>query len=247
MKNRNLRRGSEGRKVENSAIVAVSRNRSGRRSSCAMMAPDAGAVAANEEKCLSDAIGRLQHNAFYMHRALDSKNLKDALKYAGEMLSELRTSSLSPHKYYDLCMSMAIVLISIIFPLLVGLTDDYECFFSWLIGYGNVKDMRAFDELRKVEMFFTEETRRGSYVVTDLYELVQHASNILPRLYLLCTVGSVYIKSKEAPAKDVLKDLVEMCHAIQHPVRGLFLRSYLSQISKDKLPDISSEYEGCLA
>ncbi|XP_042387089.1 vacuolar protein sorting-associated protein 35B-like [Zingiber officinale] len=172
-----------------------------------MMAPDAGAVAANEEKCLSDAIGRLQHNAFYMHRALDSKNLKDALKYAGEMLSELRTSSLSPHKYYDLY-------------------------------------MRAFDELRKVEMFFTEETRRGSYVVTDLYELVQHASNILPRLYLLCTVGSVYIKSKEAPAKDVLKDLVEMCHAIQHPVRGLFLRSYLSQISKDKLPDISSEYEG---
>lgn len=57
-------------------------------------------------------------------------------------------------------------------------------------------------------------------------------------------MGSVYIKSKEAPAKDVLKDLVEMCHAIQHPVRGLFLRSYLSQISKDKLPDIGSEYEG---
>ncbi|XP_028102500.1 vacuolar protein sorting-associated protein 35B-like isoform X3 [Camellia sinensis] len=62
--------------------------------------------------------------------------------------------------------------------------------------------------------------------------------------YLLCTVGSVYIKSKEAPAKDVLKDLVEMCRGIQHPVRGLFLRSYLSQISRDKLPDIGSEYEG---
>lgn len=42
--------------------------------------------------------------------------------------------------------------------------------------------MRAFDELRKVEMFFVEETRRGSYSVTDLYELVQHAANILPRL-----------------------------------------------------------------
>ena len=62
--------------------------------------------------------------------------------------------------------------------------------------------------------------------------------------YLLCTVGSVYIKSKEAPAKDVLKDLVEMCRGIQHPVRGLFLRSYLSQISRDKLPDLGSEYEG---
>ncbi|THG19351.1 hypothetical protein TEA_026325 [Camellia sinensis var. sinensis] len=65
-------------------------------------------------------------------------------------------------------------------------------------------------------------------------------------LYLLCTVGFVCIKSKEAPAKDVLKDLVEMCRGIQHPVRGLFLRSYLSQIRRDKLPDIGSEYEGLI-
>ncbi|ONH97141.1 hypothetical protein PRUPE_7G171800 [Prunus persica] len=104
-------------------------------------------------------------------------------------------------------------------------------------------DMRAFDELRKLEMFFKEEARRGCSII-DLYELVQHAGNILPRLYLLCTVGSVYIKSKEAPAKDVLKDLVEMSRGIQNPVRGLFLRSYLSQVSRDKLPDIGSEYEG---
>lgn len=62
--------------------------------------------------------------------------------------------------------------------------------------------------------------------------------------YLLCTAGSVYIKTKEAPAKEILKDLVEMCRGIQHPLRGLFLRSYLAQISRDKLPDIGSEYEG---
>ncbi|KAK6924522.1 Vacuolar protein sorting-associated protein 35 [Dillenia turbinata] len=160
----------------------------------------------DEEKWLAAGIAGLQQNAFYMHRALDSNNLKDALKYSAQMLSELRTSRLSPHKYYELY-------------------------------------MRAFDELRKLEMFFKEETRRGCSIV-DLYELVQHAGNILPRLYLLCTVGSVYIKSKEAPAKDVLKDLVEMCRGIQHPVRGLFLRSYLAQVSRDKLPDIGSEYEG---
>ncbi|XP_021598908.1 vacuolar protein sorting-associated protein 35A isoform X2 [Manihot esculenta] len=102
--------------------------------------------------------------------------------------------------------------------------------------------MRSFDELRKLEMFFKEETRRGCSII-DLYELVQHAGNILPRLYLLCTVGSVYIKSNEAPAKDVLKDLVEMCRGIQNPVRGLFLRSYLSQVSRDKLLDLGFEYE----
>uniref|UniRef100_A0A803NQ00 Vacuolar protein sorting-associated protein 35 n=1 Tax=Cannabis sativa TaxID=3483 RepID=A0A803NQ00_CANSA len=162
--------------------------------------------AEDEEKWLAAGIAGLQQNAFYMHRALDSNNLRDALKYSAQMLSELRTSKLSPHKYYELY-------------------------------------MRAFDELRKLEMFFKEEARRGCSVI-DLYELVQHAGNILPRLYLLCTVGSVYIKSKEAPAKDVLKDLVEMCRGIQHPVRGLFLRSYLSQVSRDKLPDIGSEYEG---
>ncbi|XP_016445912.1 vacuolar protein sorting-associated protein 35A [Nicotiana tabacum] len=160
----------------------------------------------DEEKFLAAGIAGLQQNAFYMHRALDSNNLKDALKYSAQMLSELRTSRLSPHKYYELY-------------------------------------MRAFDELRKLEIFFKEETKRGCSIV-ELYELVQHAGNILPRLYLLCTVGSVYIKSKEAPARDILKDLVEMCRGIQHPLRGLFLRSYLSQVSKDKLPDIGSEYEG---
>ncbi|XVF15950.1 hypothetical protein REPUB_Repub09cG0200000 [Reevesia pubescens] len=160
----------------------------------------------DEEKWLSAGIAGLQQNAFYMHRALDSNNLRDALKYSTRMLSELRTSRLSPHKYYELY-------------------------------------MRAFDELRKLEMYFKEEKRRGCSII-DLYELVQHAGNILPRLYLLCTVGSVYIKSKEAPAKDVLKDIVEMCHGIQHPVRGLFLRSYLAQVSRDKLPDKGSEFEG---
>jgi len=36
---------------------------------------------------------------------------------------------------------------------------------------------------------------------------------------------------------------VEMCRGVQHPIRGLFLRSYLSQVSKDKLPDIGYEDE----
>ncbi|XP_020086442.1 vacuolar protein sorting-associated protein 35B-like [Ananas comosus] len=169
------------------------------------MAPDAAAE--DEDKWLAEGVAGIQHNAFYMHRSLDSNNLKEALKFSAQMLSELRTSRLSPHKYYELY-------------------------------------MRAFDELRKLELFFREETSRGNCSVVDLYELVQHAGNVLPRLYLLCTVGSVYIKSKEAPAKDLLKDLVEMCRGVQHPLRGLFLRSYLSQISRDKLPDIGSEYEG---
>lgn len=44
-----------------------------------------------------------------------------------------------------------------------------------------ILDMRAFDELRGLEIFFKDESRHGVSVV-DLYELVQHAGNILPRL-----------------------------------------------------------------
>jgi len=31
---------------------------------------------------------------------------------------------------------------------------------------------------------------------------------------------------------------------VQHPTRGLFLRNYLSEMTKDKLPDEGSKYEG---
>lgn len=55
--------------------------------------------------------------------------------------------------------------------------------------------------------------------------------------YLLITVGTVYIKSNELSRKDILKDLVEMCRGVQHPLRGLFLRNYLLQCTKNVLPD----------
>ena len=58
-----------------------------------------------------------------------------------------------------------------------------------------------------------------------------------PPSYLLVTVGAVYIKVKEGSRKDILKDLVEMCRGVQHPLRGLFLRNYLLQSTKNQLPD----------
>lgn len=35
-----------------------------------------------------------------------------------------------------------------------------------------------------------------------------------------------------------------MARGVQHPIRGLFLRTYLMQMSKNLLPDTGSEYEG---
>jgi hypothetical protein len=98
-------------------------------------------------------------------------------------------------------------------------------------------------ELRLLELYVAELARRGAPVV-ELYDRVQETPLVLPRLYLLITAGSVYVKSLQAPAREVLGDLVSMCAGVQHPQRGLFLRAYLAQVMKDKLPDIGNPYGG---
>lgn len=76
-------------------------------------------------------------------------------------------------------------------------------------------DMAITDELRHMELYLLDEFQKGRKVA-DLYELVQYAGNIVPRLYLLITVGLVYIKSNSNLKRDLLKDLVEMCRGIIH-------------------------------
>lgn len=97
--------------------------------------------------------------------------------------------------------------------------------------------MAVTDELRYLEIYLLDEFQKGRKVA-DLYELVQYAGNIVPRLYLLITVGLVYIKSNNSLNKSILKDLVEMCRGVQHPLRGLFLRNYLLQCTRNVLPDV---------
>ncbi|XP_066152348.1 vacuolar protein sorting-associated protein 35 isoform X1 [Euwallacea fornicatus] len=96
--------------------------------------------------------------------------------------------------------------------------------------------MAITDELRHLELYLVDEFLKGRKV-PDLYELVQYAGNIVPRLYLLITVGLVYIKTNTTLRRDLLKDLVEMCRGVQHPLRGLFLRNYLLQCTRNVLPD----------
>lgn len=72
--------------------------------------------------------------------------------------------------------------------------------------------------------------------LTDLYELVQYSGNIVPRLYMMIVIGTTYMSTNNAETKEIMKDLLEMCRGVQHPIRGLFLRNYLSQRSKDYFP-----------
>lgn len=160
----------------------------------------------DQERLLDQAIAVVKEQGFYMRRAIDSDNVREALKHSSNLICELRTSLLSPKNYYELY-------------------------------------MLVFQEMQNLYTFFGDKSRHGRKM-QDLYESVQHAGNILPRLYLLATVGASYIKSKEGGSKEILKDMHELCKGVQHPMRGLFLRYYLSQMVKDKLPDTGSEYEG---
>ncbi|KAJ9093149.1 hypothetical protein QFC20_007197 [Naganishia adeliensis] len=84
----------------------------------------------------------------------------------------------------------------------------------------------------------------GKHHLADLYELVQYAGNIVPRLYLMITVGSVYMSIPDAPVKEIMKDMMEMARGVQHPTRGLFLRHYLSGLTRDYLPVGDSDGPG---
>ena len=156
-----------------------------------------------QDKLLETASAVVREQAYFMKKAIEQDNLRDALKFSSNMICELRTSSLTPRFYYELYMLI-------------------------------------FQELQHLASFFGDKTRHGKKL-TELYESVQHAGNILPRLYLLITVGVAYIQSKEAPGSEILRDMAELCKGVQHPIRGLFLRYYLLQMTKDRLQDVAEE------
>lgn len=225
----------------------------------------------------------------------------DALKHASNMLSELRTPILTPKNYYQV--------------------------YSTIL-----------DSLHHLSSYLHDAHLSRKHHLTDLYELVQYAGNIIPRLYLMITVGSVYMKvAKELtssnkakvvsayqqqqqqpltplpttsplvstdelansaqdtglkkvlpkpseasgtdtgeensetgrgtqkidvalsmgkqknfdqdesvleevpPVKELMRDMLDMSRGVQHPVRGLFLRYYLSQCTRDRIPDAEVE------
>ena len=107
-------------------------------------------------------------------------------------------------------------------------------------SYYNVYTV-IFDEMQYVYNFFKEEARRGRRMF-DLYDTVQQASNILPRLYLMITVGAVYIETDPKVSKEICYDLLGMVKGVQSPTRGLFTRYDLLKMVKDRVPDKGNEY-----
>jgi vacuolar protein sorting-associated protein 35 len=55
---------------------------------------------------LEDAVKTVKEKAFFMKRALDGDNTKQAIEHAIEMLKELKTNTLNPKNYYELYMKV---------------------------------------------------------------------------------------------------------------------------------------------
>lgn len=104
----------------------------------------------------------------------------EALKHASTMICELRTSLLSPKNYYELCTSPPLTLPQGLFSAFAN--APVSSTHSFIHHFGFATDMQAFDQLRHLEAFLSEERQSGKKL-SELYEIVQYAGNILPRLY----------------------------------------------------------------
>jgi vacuolar protein sorting-associated protein 35 len=122
----------------------------------------------NQEKLLADALQNVRQHAFAMKRVLDQQSVMEGLKHAANMLGELRTSLLSPKNYYELR------------------TKNKNYTFNPKLSFIFI-DVVVVEELHHLELYLTDEFEhnRGSH---DLYEVVQYAGNIVPRLYVIISL-----------------------------------------------------------
>ncbi|ODA77226.1 hypothetical protein RJ55_06853 [Drechmeria coniospora] len=152
--------------------------------------------------------------------------LEDALAAVRQQTSLMRKCLDTPGKLMD-ALKCCSTLVSELRTSSLGPKQYYELYMS------------VFDALRYLSVHLRENHPVNH--LADLYELVQYAGNIIPRLYLMITVGTAYMSIADAPVKELMKDMMDMSRGVQHPIRGLFLRYYLSGQARDFLPTTDSE------
>ncbi|EXF84894.1 vacuolar protein sorting-associated protein 35 [Colletotrichum fioriniae PJ7] len=147
--------------------------------------------------------------------------LEDALVAVRQQTALMRKCLDTPSKLMD-ALKCCSTLVSELRTSSLGPKQYYELY------------MAVFDALRYLSVHLRENHPVNH--LADLYELVQYAGNIIPRLYLMITVGTAYMSIPDAPVKELMKDMMDMSRGVQHPIRGLFLRYYLSGQARDYLP-----------
>ena len=101
--------------------------------------------------------------------------------------------------------------------------------------------MSVVDVMLTLKNYMLEEISRGRRLI-DLYDDVQQAQHVIPRLYLMITAGSIYIERVPRSTRIIMYDMLGLVKAVQNPIKGLFLRNYLLKMLKDKLPDKDNVY-----
>ncbi|KAL7944255.1 vacuolar sorting protein [Trichoderma barbatum] len=152
--------------------------------------------------------------------------LEDALVAVRQQTSLMRKCLDTPGKLMD-ALKCCSTLVSELRTSSLGPKQYYELY------------MAIFDALRFLAVHLRENHPVNH--LADLYELVQYAGNIIPRLYLMVTVGTAYMSIPDAPVKELMKDMMDMSRGVQHPIRGLFLRYYMSGQARDFLPTGSGD------
>ncbi|KAL8301509.1 hypothetical protein RB593_000357 [Gaeumannomyces tritici] len=147
--------------------------------------------------------------------------LEDALIAVRQQTAMMRKCLDTPGKLMD-ALKCCSTLVSELRTSSLGPKQYYELYMS------------VFDALRYLSVHLRENHPVNH--LADLYELVQYAGNIIPRLYLMITVGTAYMDIDAAPVKELMKDMMDMSRGVQHPIRGLFLRYYLTGQARDFLP-----------
>ena len=99
----------------------------------------------------------------------------------------------------------------------------------------------AFDVMLSIKNFMAEEIGRGRRLI-DLYDSVQQAKHVIPRLYLMITAGTIYMEKVPRSVHVILFDMLGIVKKAQNPIKGLFVRNYLLKLTKDKLPDRDNVY-----
>ena len=147
---------------------------------------------------LDNALQSVKSSSLKMKNSIEKNDMRQTLKNASELLSELKTSLLTPKNYYQLYITIN-------------------------------------EELIYLQNYFKEEIKKGRRL-KELYEAVQQSISIIPRIYLLIIVGTIFIESDQCEEKeDLIYDMIQMTKGIQNPIRGLFTRYFLLKMLKDYL------------
>lgn len=197
-----------------------------------------------EQHFLNESIRRMQESIHIMRGAMEANDLATTLERASAMLGELGDPSHHASHHSPS-------------------TSAHHPTMKEPQGVSSPKQyyelhMLALEELPNLEEYLLQLSQGGmagagfalksSFTMKELYDMVQYCPRAVPRLYLQICAGSALMRSimmKEgggesnclSSVQDVLKDLQDSVKCVQCPIRGLFLRHYMLQAVKDKLPD----------